>query len=372
MKISMKEMIITALVFPLIIFATSASANWTLIENFEDGTFPEGTVITNSNELFDGEHRITEDPLDPANRVDRIVADQTSGLTNAGNFLYFHFPLAQPIENGSTVTFYHRFMAEGPEDINDADGPFGFFDATWGFVDVPEYDGSWGYSDFEVQLAYSPFGLELNWGIRNSAEAGPTAPWTHFIANQNPLTDLNVWYEVWLVIDHEADKTDVYVKGGAQYPEQTLVVQGAAYRNFGSNNPLKYFVMVSHNGNETTAAGYRGIDPWYMDDLYIDYSGINLSTPSSEPATGWVQDGKTGWKYKYDGLWSYSLLMGFIYEPGGNWVYTLHHGWVFINAPIATATSVYFQNYGWGTMSTDNGGWFYANNQWINILQPLP
>jgi hypothetical protein len=264
----------------------AAHANWTLLENFEDGAFPEGTVITNSSALlgFDGEHRITTDPLDPENQVDRIVADVSSGITNIGNFLDFSFPLETPIADGSTVTFYHRIMVEGPVDENDADGPFGFLDVSYGFVDV-EYDGEWAYGDFEAQFGYSIL-TDLNWTIRNADETGQYAPWSPIWQNVNPLTDLNVWYELWLVIDHASDTSDVYIKGG-QFTEQTLAVENARFRNGGSTDPFKYFVMKSHNGNEDTEAGYRGIDPWYLDDLYIDYTGENLSTPSGGESVTW-------------------------------------------------------------------------------------
>jgi len=307
-------------------------ANWTLIENFEDGTFPEGTVVTNRDEiLFDGEHRITEDPLDPDNLVDRIVADVSSGIRNSGNFLDFSFPLETPIQDGETVTFYHRVMAEGPVDANDADGPFGFFDASYGFVDVP-YDGSWAYGDFEAQLSYSIL-TDLWWTIRNADETGQYAPWSPIWQNVNPLTDLNVWYEMWVVIDHATDTSDVYIKGG-QFTEQTLAVENAKFRNGGSTDAFEYFVMKSHNGNEDTEAGYRGIDPWYLDDLYIDYTGENLTSPLEAStadwngfavdSNGWADTGSwLGWVNATDDpyIWINDLGSYAFETDGSGWIY---------------------------------------------------
>lgn len=314
-----------------------AYGEWTLIEDFEDGEFPTDTVVTNSKpDIYDGEHRITQDPLDPDNMADRIVADVSSGVRNDGNFLDFHFPLETPIADGSVVTFYHRIMLEGPVDANDADGPFGFFDVSYGFVDV-EFDGSWSYSDFEAQLGYSTQ-VNLNWTIRNADETGQLAPWTPIFANRNPLEDLNVWYEIWVVIDHAADVSDVYIKGGPQFPEQTKVVEDARFRNGGSTDPLGYFVMKSHNGNEETNAGYRGIDPWYLDDLYIDYTGENLSTPSGDSGGG--------------AMW-YGFAVG---EDG--WVDT--SDWLrFVNVADSEAW-VYSQSLGKYIYVGDDSGWAYV------------
>ncbi|MGC9451478.1 MAG: hypothetical protein ACP5I4_08530 [Oceanipulchritudo sp.] len=354
----------------------AAHADWTLIENFEDGEFPEGTVITNSVDLFDGEHRITTDPLDPDNQVDRIVADVSSGIRNQGNFLDFSFPLETPIADGSVATFYHRIMVEGPEDENDADGPFGFFDTSYGFVDV-EFDGSWAYGDFEAQLGYSLL-TNLWWTIRNADETGQYAPWTPIWQNVDPLNDLNVWYEIWVVIDHGTDTSDVYIKGG-QFTEQTLAVENARFRNGGSTSPLKYFVMKSHNGNEDTDAGYRGIDPWYLDDLYIDYTGENLTTPEGGN-TGLVL---TPGEYSYDSLLSWTLgltadigqsqMLDYVYigqHPVAIYSYDL--GWL-LN-PVGTAAGGIFlyrydtANWIWTVESYGGFYWDYASSTWGSVF----
>ena len=367
---------LSALIGLSLIALPAARAEWTLIEDFEDGAFPVGTEITNSQPEFDGEHRITEDLLDPNNKVDRIVADVSSGIRNKGNFLYMSFPLETAIQNGTVATFYHRILVEGPENEFDADGPFGFFDTAYGFVDVP-FDGSWAYSDFEVQLGYSILN-DLNWTIRNADETGQYAPWSPIWQNVNPLTDLNVWYEIWVVIDRTSDTSDVYIKGG-QFTEQTLAVENARFRNGGSTSPFEYFVMISHNGNEDTQAGYRGIDPWYLDDLYIDYTGENLSTPSGGSAGLVLTPGE----YSYDSLLSWTLgltastgqsqMLDYVYisqHPAAIYAYDL--GWLL--SPSGTAADgIYFYRYdtgNWIWTIESYGGfyWDYASSTWKSVF----
>ena len=102
------------------------------------------------------------------------------------------------------------------------------------------------------------------------------------------------WYHIWYVLDHGANAFKVYVQGGTEFPTQTLVAppEGTtdthppigwfAERSPSATEPLRTFIMYSSAGSATTP---KGLDHMYIDDLYVDTTGENLSVPSSGPVT---------------------------------------------------------------------------------------
>ena len=77
-------------------------------------------------------------------------------------------------------------------------------------------------------------------------------------------------------VDHAANTYDVYAQGGTEFPTQTKVGTGAAYRNETFEN-LDRIMFLSSAGNTTD--GVKGKDPMYFDDFYVDPTSENLTVP---------------------------------------------------------------------------------------------
>jgi len=106
---------------------------------------------------------------------------------------------------------------------------------------------------------------------------------------QTILTDgtaADEWYQIWYVSDHANNAFKVYVQGGTEFPSQTLVYPPASdtHPPIGWSNErspsvesLKTFLMYSSAGSQTTP---KGLDHMFIDDIYVDNTGENLSSPT--------------------------------------------------------------------------------------------
>jgi len=113
--------------------------------------------------------------------------------------------------------------------------------------------------------------------IRDESEIPGSDPPDNFeyVDLTEAALDTNTWYEVWFVIDHFTFTYKQYVKGGSQFPEQTLVYEDALYRNQTVDN-LDTMLFFTSAGNIDAV---KGKDPLYFDDFYIDVTGMNLTSP---------------------------------------------------------------------------------------------
>ncbi len=88
------------------------------------------------------------------------------------------------------------------------------------------------------------------------------------------------WYKIWYVVNNAPKKRggqtyDVYLQGGSEFPEQTLVYQGATFR-MQREWPLTYFLMNCNTGPLDKPYGNGGLK---YDDIYMT-KGIELTNPS--------------------------------------------------------------------------------------------
>lgn len=156
-----------------------------------------------------------------------------------------------------------------------------------------------GFADFEAQINCNTTGAN-NLNVR---DAGVFDPVDSFNAD--------AWYRIWMVIDNAADLTRVYMQGG-QYGSQTLLDGNTdgetafTFRNstgdgFNSNtgpvanNLISFLVRIggSHTG------------PFYLDDVYVDNTGENLSDPTVDttpPVVAEVQPASGSTVYAFTSL----------------------------------------------------------------------
>ena len=158
-----------------------------------------------------------------------------------------------------------------------------------------------------------------------------------------PLQE-NVRYHMWLVIDYFFNSYQAYVQGG-QWPTQTQIPSSSGpdwlFRvNPDDTNVVDQFLIALSRGN--TVQGEKGLDPTYFDNLAVDPTGENLTTPligggAMGPGilsefqmvgTDVFTDGWMGWLEvsQYPLVYSYSLgSWVFLNEvgagPGGAWAY---------------------------------------------------
>ena len=183
-----------------------------------------------------------------------------------------YVPLPFNIPVSGVATLYMQFNAESfPANhvfgVTNRDGPtieseqYNAFEAILRASDVQTSDGT-----LEV---YDASGYEK---ISNPA--------TNTIAN--PMAT-NTWYETWMVINNGGKASggqtyDVYVRGGPQFPEQTLVYENAGFRN-DRENTLTHFLAISNAGADSTTNFY-GTGALLWDNLFV-FPGEELSAPVS-------------------------------------------------------------------------------------------
>jgi hypothetical protein len=148
--------------------------------------------------------------------------------------------------------------------------------------DADPGETSWVY-DFMMGLAPDVSNIDdINaWQDFSVMPYVNNAPTTPFINANGPGTfwapmAADTWYNVWVVIDNDAaDPTfDLYYADITAGIPPTLVIQDADWRNFAGNQPLNAIGFM--------AAGWEGSE-YYIDNIYYDDTGQNLTTP--EPMT---------------------------------------------------------------------------------------
>jgi hypothetical protein len=147
---------------------------------------------------------------------------------------------------------------------------------------------------------------------------------------QNVATELTMeeWYEIWITIDHNNSSFAVYIRGGSEFPEVTKAYPAgegemAGYRNL-TFDPMETFMIIATTG---TIGDARSVDNFYVDDIYVDATGHNLTSPLSSDFGKWgpwdIIDG--------DGNVDTGSWMGYVsvaYAPF-IWVYNLNQ-WIYV------------------------------------------
>lgn len=292
--------------------ASLTFGNWTLVENFEDPDPLAGWEFRDTDNQTD-----IQDPND-----ENAPVVQVNEAINTGSNVYYrksaappgitynfqavgYYPLPMPIpvfpsNDPQVVTLYLRVAIESPSlDVN-----FGLTNLPLevpppgeGEVPDPSVVGfAQPYDAFEAQariqgratggaLEARDLGefARLQFTAENGFEPADNVP------AFTPLT----WYELWIVVDNTvitpADGQDmfVYIRGGSEFPTITPVysfidpddsgIPDALFRN-GRELPLIALLIISNTGGGTVPI--HGNAGALFDDIYIDYTGQNLTRPA--------------------------------------------------------------------------------------------
>lgn len=161
-------------------------------------------------------------------------------------------------------------------------------DLTWGMAASGERataDGPLGYGQYSV---LGRIEIDGRIDIR-----GATADGTNYfnLMTEDDGIETQTYYEIWFVVDYLTNTFEQYVKGGTNYPEQTKMTwagfdpqtraEGMVDKGLfraEPDTPLDTILFISTAGNPSD--GIKGKDPMYIDDLYIDPTGENLTSPS--------------------------------------------------------------------------------------------
>jgi hypothetical protein len=335
MKLSIMKITTLAGLFAALA-ATSAQAQWTLIEDWEG--FEPGTYTRDD----------AANPLPypaPSNggvgQIDIIAGIEGTGGNNAAwpwygvveanaGDVWHHIPI-NPIEPNTQSTIFYRVWVSGY--VNSFITAFSKVDGA----EEPNGTALWGN---QSGLYRFPGSEPLRMDARNGGAYVPSNP--------DFLYDLATWYKVWFYIDNSfaADETqagvggyEIYIQGPNDAAPVLLSFGGettATFLDFRNQafTSIKSFMMWQ--------SGTAGTDIWLIDDIY-QTPGKVISEPNTDVVEGWcgmdlvggdVDTGDfMGWIYVGDlsgAGWVYSYsLGGFVYVsacPGdsGAWVYVLN------------------------------------------------
>ena len=324
--------------------AWMSAQEWTPIEDFSS---VDDWFAYNHNASCEG-----EDP-ESCYRVQEVVSDPAGGGGTVG--LFRAAPLNQeqnwgpialreletPILSDYTGTFtvYYEFAVESLSQ----DTVFGLsaLDSS-GLV-----PGLVVYGSYATALRIST----LNAGLLQirDEEVG------EYVTVSNDAVQSNTWYKVWMVHHNDSDfqgnpdaqTYDVYIEGG-EWTEQSLVYEGAWYRNTEAN--IRSFQVTQATG--ASASTLYGNSALFLRNLQIDYGGVNGGT-DAENLT------EPGGDACPNGDWA-----GYCLDANG-WAETPHFGWV---APVgdtgwlqsgAFAQFIYSPE---AASTGTNSAWFYLIN----------
>ena len=235
----MRRLRLFTLLLPLFLCQV-VSADWSAIDTFDDRNLGllDGQGEWFATDIFE----VVTDPGDAQNQVLQVLP--------VGSAENGYYELSDQLEEGTTGTLFFRYWAnEDRSHVN-----FGLSD-----VDPP---GGGGWNDFEAQ-------------IRENQDGGVDFRDNGDFTNVIDLQELDEWYNVWMVIDNDQDSLQGYIQSAVSFPTQTALEAGAQdtfdFRN-GTADPLAVFYMRIGNDHE---------GDWYLDDVYLDLSGENLSIPSA-------------------------------------------------------------------------------------------
>ena len=244
----------------LILIASSAQAQWSLLDNFQRlavGDAIEGTSGPGVN--WDGNGTsITSaqiDPSDPSN-----LALQVPGTPSPSPLRgQFNSP-TNNIDAGATGTLFYRFRTPV---------------------------ASIGTSDTVVGLTDNPSITNFNFkaGLRNTVPAGVNNIDLRdggVYESVGTLAD-NTWYSLWLVATNTFPGTfEAYLQSNtdSNFATQTLLTSGGDPFDFRINGPTDIVNVYLRNANNP--GGVAGND-LYFDDFYINSNAVDLSDPLAVP-----------------------------------------------------------------------------------------
>lgn len=313
---------------------SSGFGQWTLIDNFESGNLSQWSG--DSQNLQDGTHSefqgVAEAVADPIGGNETMVGRFSGGPEEGDNFggaVGHAIDLPQPVPADGVVTVYYKLGVGMLEQ-----------DSVFGVMPSEEFNLFWGDLEAIFRVA------NLNYAFDVYNEVG-------YESFGFPYE--NQWYHIWMVLDNGADTYRMYIEGSADYPEQTLATTFEGNDEFTmrvrSDGELNRFAIVQNIGTVEVPIPR---DPIYLDDLFIDYNGENLTIPSADAGPemwGPFEVGADGWVDSGDLFGSFRPLGDFVYvENPGRYLYL----------PAASAT----ETGAWGFVHDAPAEWSQSETGW--------
>lgn len=225
---------------PSLLLALAVSTNlcqgaFVLIDDMENGNNwgagSQGSIVADPANASNSVYQVTPSPVGPGN-----VTAAFHSITS--------------IDNNTTGTLFFRIRS-------DAASP----NFVWGASDVasPNVTGNFtSFSDYEGygRLTGSNYAFQLRngGGFTGDLDTGSA----------------DTWYNVWMEFDNTEDTTTLYVTTGND--DATTSIGTGAFRNGTTNSLLTLLLVNDHDGGND-----------YIDDIYIDTSGQNLTNPIAIP-----------------------------------------------------------------------------------------
>jgi len=327
--------------------AMSASAAWTLVDDFSTDTVASGAWEYDVNPETDTTAYVAVEngtlaayPGTPGEDTLNMVADTP-------------MPEGIAIDGVGTVFLQVRQPM--------VDGTKGQIDTVWGITDLDENVNR--YADF---MALMRVEYDESFDVYEGTTIdGSTVGYQTVLADGVGFTG-DVWYNIWIVVDNTSTTNPggfkVYMQGGTEYPTQTLVYPDpniadsdpdedglAGFRRPLGFDPIDNFRILTSAGRTTDVL--KGQDPTYFDNIYVDAGSVNLDNPVDggsqnmgpgifsdyvEDENGNVMTGDwMGAVYvtEYPWVWSYDLTK-WVYVPDADGNLTAEQGvWIYASRP---------------------------------------
>ena len=241
----------------LLLFLLSAKAEFVLVDGFE--TQQAGSLHGQHGWIGDG-ISVGEEPDNPNNQV----------LTAAGADSEAFVPLRLSPANVSTLFFRLRVEVDNALAI------------------MPVLNWTLGLSSATVSNLPSVVDVDLPLSQnRNADNYYPKRIQTRDGINPIPLSDLYpmIWYGVWIVANPQSNTFQIYLEGGQfALPTRQLDISGKA------DFSLPTGARMSDLQQFHVRTGFDHAAPIYVDDLYLDLNGQNLTKPPPAPVFPRLED----------------------------------------------------------------------------------
>ena len=231
--------------------APMAMADFQIVNNFDSGNLQGAYVgFSPTEDNKNGGVSIIPDPDAPATKgILQLDGGTFSTIDGIGTHnVWFAHPI--PDITG-TATIYYRFLRSGLADV------------TMGTSAVAEPAA---YGDYSALFRTEIDGI---FDVHNDGYAE-----TSFVGAQD------TWYEFWMVVDVPNNTSDVYIKGG-EYTEIQQLANDIVFRK-NTTDPQNRFYARFSTGDSTNP---KGDAPVWFDDVFIDLTGENLTTPGDDVVT---------------------------------------------------------------------------------------
>ncbi len=358
---------IPKLIIPLTVAASLVAAAplfsaWEVINTFNDPAEIEDWQIHNILPEGNGFIQIVDRPYD--SRGGGVLA------ASSGNVPYSHTniwrPLPAPVTDLTTL-----YMEVAIEDVM---GDYAFGVKRVAPDQIVRQEG-----DTTVVSQWANFAA-----LSRMGRHGQDAYDTNGYAPAFGESLIRTWYQYWWVIDHFNLSYSLYVKGG-EFEEQTLAFQDYIYRVQEFDDLLTFMLIIHPGGLDAL----NSAEPIYFDNIFIDYTGMNLSDPTegmvipqtwagfpleSDGVTvdtgdflGVLHVGNTPWVYSYD-LESWLHLPADHVGEAGAWIFLAGEleGYPATNGAEFLDTGIPL---GWLYVGHAPDVYSYTLNKWMHLPQ---